>query len=149
MNRIELEHNVLEWALDKDILKRNKVELKRLKKQELEIYSECKKKFRIEKARRKVLRRQKEEIAMKTYKTLGEEDYIDQISKIRQKYKFRKFKPKYLWFFLNTNTSEEDQRILYIRIFELADKLRLKRIKICIVLILISVLPMVSFFIFS
>ncbi|MHA1987819.1 MAG: hypothetical protein ACW98D_14380 [Promethearchaeota archaeon] len=133
----------------KDILKRNKVKLKRLKKQELEIYSECKKNFKIEKARRKVLRRQKEEIAIKTYKTLGEEDNIDQLSKIRQNYKFRKFKPKDLWLFLNTNTSEEDQRILYIRILELADKLRLKRIKICIVLVLISVLPMVSYFIFS
>jgi len=124
----------------KDLLKQNKVELKQLKKREFKTYSESKKEIRIEKARQKVLQRQE---------VLQQQRYWSPAltgQKSEKYQKFKKFKPIDLLLYLNKNTSEEDQRILYIRILDLADKLRLKRLKICVVVILILVLPMIILF---
>ena len=119
----------------KDLIKQNKVELKRLKEREMVIYLESKNMLRTE--------RKREESNI--FNEGGGVVYpgpVPPFNPVVHQEKKRTILNNIYEF-----VTEEDQRVLYVRHLDLADKLRLGRIKICIVLILMLFLPIILVFI--
>lgn len=146
----------------KDLLKENKIELKRLRKKEFKIYFESKKVLSSERKRfyhvicpncGAVNRKKKpsgfgDAVIIRVLYPRPPAPRLRAYVCYNCGYEFSSFEPLRLDKYELNNFTEEDKLVLYRRQLELADKLRLGRIKSFIIVIVILFIPIIiAFFI--